>query len=127
MTGKFFVVGVIVTPILLWAEGSRRVDVGVDVPVVAQVDGPAAVRLDPGETRRFTMRVACNQPWLLNVQTDNPLIHVTGRHKGHAGGMGAPGNTFWVTLTCSPAAEGPQQTYLTARLASGPLAAGLLP
>ena len=124
---KIIVVGAIVTPSVLLADASRRVDVVIEVPLVAQVDGPAAVRLEPGESRRFAMRVACNQPWLLSVQTDNPLIQVAGRHKGHAGGMNAPGNTFWVTLKCSPAAEGAQQTQLTTRLASGPLAAGLLP
>ena len=58
---------------------------------------------------------------------DNPLIEVNSRYKGRAGGMGAPGNTFSITLTCSAAAAGSQATQLTTRLASGPLAAGLLP
>ena len=127
MRVKILLVGVIVAPVVLWADASRRVDVVLEVPVVAQVDGPAAVRLEPGESRSLTMRVACNQPWLLNVQTDNPLIQVTSRHKGRAGGMGAPGNTFSITLTCAAAAAGSQVTQLTTRLASGPLAAGLSP
>lgn len=127
MRVRILVVGVIVTPVFLCAEALRRVDVVLDVPLVARVDGPAAVRLEPGESMRLTMRVACNQPWLLNMQTDNPLIQVTSQHKGRAGGMGAPGNTFSVTVSCSMEAEGAQLTHLTTRLASGLLAAGLQP
>ena len=81
--------------------------------------------LDPGETRLITIRVACNQPWLLAVQADNPQIATSARHVGAAGGMASAGHTFTVALTCSSTAHGAQHATLATRLMSGPLVTGL--
>lgn len=107
------------------AEAARRIHLVAEVPLVAQVETPAAFELAPGETRSLTVRVACNQPWLLVVLAGNPLVHTAGRHAGPAGGMAAAGNTFTVTVSCDPAATGPQKVALATQLVSGPLVAGL--
>jgi hypothetical protein len=125
MPAKPIVVVLLIAPTVLLATPAKKVEVVADVPLVAQVDSPATVELLPGETRLVTLRIACNQPWLVAVQTDNPQIRATGQHAGNAGGMAARGHTFLVTLTCSPDAVGPQRTTLATRLVSGPLAAGL--
>jgi hypothetical protein len=127
MRGKIFVVVSLITPACLWAETTRRVEIAAIVPLVAHVDCPAELELAPGEVRRVTLRVACNQPWLLAVQTDNPHVRVSGQQRGHAGGMAAAGNTFAVTLTCAPSAHGPQRTRLATRLSSNPFATGISP
>jgi hypothetical protein len=115
----------LVMPGALLAGASRRLEVVSTVPLVSQVEHPGEVQLAPGETCTVTLRVACNQPWLLAVQTDNPRITPSGRHTGSAGGMMAAGHTFAVTLTCAADAAGPQRTALVTQLISGPLVAGL--
>jgi hypothetical protein len=101
------------------------VDLVAQVPIVAQVEAPGMLELFPGETRVVTLRVACNQPWLLSVHSENPQIKSIGRHVGCPGGMAAAGNSVTVVLTCSPEADGPQRTTLSTRLVSGPLVAAL--
>ncbi len=126
MLEKKIVFVLLLAPTLLQAESAHKIKVVAEVPLVAQVDSPpSVVGLAPGETRLVTIRVACNQAWLLEVQTDNPQVRVEGRFAGHAGGMAAPGHTFTVALSCAAGAAGPQVAQLTTRLASGPLAAGL--
>ena len=125
MPGKIFVVVLSLAPTVLLAESARKVEVVAQVPVVAQVDSPSEVDLEPGETRFITIRVACNQPWMLAVQADNPQIATSARHVGSAGGMSSDGHTFTVALTCLSAARGTQHTKLATRLLSGPLVTGL--
>lgn len=115
----------LLAPGVLLAGATRRVDVAAQVPVVAQVESPSTLELAPGETRMVTIRVACNQPWLLTLQTDNPQIRTARRYAGSAGGMAAAGNTFAITLTCAPEALGLQRTTLATRLVTGPLVAVL--
>lgn len=119
----FFVL--LLAPGVLLAAVARRVEVVAQVPLVSHVETPGVLELTPGETCLVTVRVACNQPWLLGVQTDNPHIRSTGRHAGSAGGMAAAGHTCTIMLTCAPEAVGPQRTTLITGLISGPLAAGL--
>jgi hypothetical protein len=95
--------------------------------VISQIEVPAAIDMAPGETRAVTIRVACNQAWLLNVQTDNPQIRMTGRYFGTPGGTGATGHVFEITLTCAPGSKGPQHTTLAARLVPNTPIAALLP
>ena len=125
MPKKTSIVVLLLAPSALYAAAARRVDIVAQVPMVAQVESPAALELAPGETRSVTLRVACNQPWLLSVRTDNPMIRSTSRHCGSAGGMAASGHTFTIELTCAPEANGPQRTTLATQLISGPLVAGL--
>ena len=125
MKKKALIVPLILAPTLLLAAEVRRVNVVAMVPLVTQIECPARHELSPGETREVTVRVACNQSWLLAVLSDNPLVQTTGPHKGAAGGMDAAGNTFTVTLTCAGAAVGQQRTNLATQLVSGPLVAGL--
>jgi hypothetical protein len=116
---------VILVPRVLDAAAVQKVDVKAQVPLVAKIECPSSLELAPGETRRMTVRVACNQSWLLAVASDNPFIRATGRYTGRAGGMASKGNSFEVTMICSPEATGRQSTELSARLVSGPLVAGL--
>ncbi len=125
MTKKKLVVILWFAPTVLLAETTRKIEIVAQVPVVAQVDSPSELDLAPGETRTVTVRVACNQPWLLTVQAENPQIMASARHVGAAGGMSSSGHTFVVSLTCSADARGPQHTKLFTRLMSGPLVAGL--
>ena len=122
---RLIAVPLLLAPSLLLAAESRRVEVVAQVALVTQIECPAMLELAPGETRQVIVRVACNQPWLLAVQTDNALVHSAGHHTGSAGGLAATSHTFVVTLTCSPDADGPQRTALVTQLVSGPLVAGL--
>ena len=119
------VLSLLVLPGALLAGASRRVEVVSTVPLVSQVDHPGEVQLAPGESREVTVRVACNQPWLITVQVDNPSISSSGRQIGSAGGMSASGHTFAVTLSCAADAAGPQHATFVTQLISGPLVAGL--
>jgi hypothetical protein len=125
MSTKAILLCMLVAPGALLAATTRRVEVTTVVPLIAEVESPGEVELAPGETRTVTLRVACNLPWLLAVQTDNPRITPSGHHTGSAGGMTAVGHTFVVTLTCAADADGPQRTALVTQLVSGPLVAGL--
>jgi hypothetical protein len=125
MQGRNFIVILLFAPTVLLAEATRRVEIVAQVPLVAQVDSPGEMDLSPGETRLVTIRVACNQPWLLSVQTDNPQVATSARHVGAAGGMSASGHTFTVSLTCAAGANGPQHAALVTRLMSGAIVAGL--
>ena len=125
MSSKAILLFMLFAPGALFATTTRRVEVTTVVPLIAEVESPGEVELAPGETRTVTLRVACNLPWLLAVQTDNSRITSSDRHTGSAGGMTAAGHTFTVTLTCAADADGPQRTALVTQLISGPLVAGL--
>ena len=119
------VIPLLLVPTLLLATETRRVEVEVQVPLVTQVECPSSLELSPGETRWVTVRIACNQPWLFAVRTDNPLVGSAAPHAGSAGGMAARGHTFRVMVTCAAEANGPQSATLVTQLVSGPLVAGL--
>jgi len=125
MQVKPMVVFLLLFPAALWAEASRRIEIVAEVPPISQVESPGVVELMPGESRRVWIRVASNQAWLLSVQSDNPLIRCVGRQAGSAGGMGAPGPTCEVLLTCSADARGPQAARLSSQLITGPFVGGL--
>jgi hypothetical protein len=122
---KAVIVFVLLAPGVLLATPVRRVEVVASVPLVAHVEAPGALILAPGETRRVTLRVACNQPWLLNVSSGNPQVRASGHQVGTAGGMAAAGHTCTFILSCAPDARGPQRATLATELISGPLVAGL--
>jgi len=119
MFGKFLLVLLGLTPAALLAANARPVNLVGQVPLLARVECPPIVELAPGETRIVIIRVACNQPWLFDVQTDNPQVRASGRYAGSAGGMEAPGHTLSIILTRAPGAVGPQRTTLITRLVSG--------
>ena len=125
MTGRKFIVILVCAPAVLLAEATRKVEIVAQVPLVAQVDSPGELDLSPGETRLVTIRVACNQPWLLSVQTDNPQVATSARHVGTAGGLSASGHTFVVSLTCAAGANGPQHAAVVTRLMSGAIVSGV--
>lgn len=119
------IVVVLLAPSVLLAASVRRVEVVAEIPLIAHVEAPGEQTLVPGETRRVTLRVACNQPWRLAVHTGNPQIRASRHQVGSAGGLAAAGHSCTFLLTCAADAVGPQHTLLAPELISGPLVAGL--
>jgi hypothetical protein len=126
MQSKFiYPVLILCTAKALSSAPARRVEIVAAVPLVARIEAPSEIALAPGETRTVTIRVACNQSWLVTLHTDNPHIRPSSRRVGSPGGMSAAGHDFTMLLTCSATAPGPQHAHLATQLVSGSIVAGL--
>lgn len=95
-----------------------EVQVRARVEAIAQASGPAAIELEPGETRDVSVQVAANFSWKLAVHPSNPAVTATfGTTAGGPGGYSSPGNTFNVVFSCAPTAAGTQASAIQYSLA----------
>jgi len=89
--------------------GTAEVRLRVQVPIIAQADGPQSVTLKPGERRLVPVKVAANYSWKLSVVSGNPAVSVvTVSLQGAPGGYLSPGNSVELELQCDASAEGDQ-------------------